>query len=616
MALEIDNINLSGNFSATTISAETIALGSKTLQELFAPSTPGGYLSISGGTITGQTFFTSSLSASSFVSTTIVSGGTSLEAIIYNISNSTEDITRVQPGPNITTGGTINSPVVNLVASPSINNLFISGDTGMQSFTAGTISWDVNTNRLNLINDSTSVELNGGNGFNYINYNSNPEQFTGTIYGQNISRYFWLARFNSGVTTSYLGIPFSCTTFMLNGQFGDEPIIIGGHPIYNLVNALPTNAATRLDENGFRVGTVSNVSVSNVYEFEVSGNSNFDGNISATTIYSGSSDLYDIFISGSLDITRVQPGANIVTGGTGNVPIISVANSPSLDSLVLSGTATIPNSGLIIKNPAGTFNNIIASSAISANRTFTLPLITADDTFVTAAFSQTLTNKTLTSPVINTQVSGTITSGGSITATNFLVGATATQTLTNKTINATNNTITDTSTAVGDLLRSNGTKFVRLGMGSANQVLAVNSSGTDIGWQTPIFGQGFSFQQNTTSVNTTSTAGYGTNNLTTVGHSYTVNAPVNGTYRFGVKYNYTTTSQSISSKFRWYLDGVAQARVTEVELKDASDDVTWCTFFYATLTAGNHTLELRFASENASMTITLSSSSVEFWRVT
>lgn len=50
----------------------------------------------------------------------------------------------------------------------------------------------------------------------------------------------------------------------------------------------------------------------------------------------------------------------------------------------------------------------------------------------------------------------------------------------NKTINATNNTVTDTSTAAGDLFKSNGTKFVRFARGTANQVPRVNSGGTDL----------------------------------------------------------------------------------------------------------------------------------------
>lgn len=51
-------------------------------------------------------------------------------------------------------------------------------------------------------------------------------------------------------------------------------------------------------------------------------------------------------------------------------------------------------------------------------------------------------------------------------------------------INATNNTITDTSTVAGDLLKSNGTKFVRLARGTALQVLQTNSGATDVAWAT------------------------------------------------------------------------------------------------------------------------------------
>ena len=94
--------------------------------------------------------------------------------------------------------------------------------------------------------------------------------------------------------------------------------------------------------------------------------------------------------------------------------------------------------------------------------------------------TQTLTNKTLTSPVISTiSNTGTITLP---TATTTLVGRDTTDTLTNKTINLTNNTVTDSSTAAGDLAKSNGTKFARMAMGSANQFLKVNSGATDIAY--------------------------------------------------------------------------------------------------------------------------------------
>jgi len=62
---------------------------------------------------------------------------------------------------------------------------------------------------------------------------------------------------------------------------------------------------------------------------------------------------------------------------------------------------------------------------------------------------------------------------------------------TNKTFNTTDNTLTATSQAAGDILVNNATKFVRLARGSANQPLKVNSGGTDLDYGTlPIGGGG------------------------------------------------------------------------------------------------------------------------------
>ncbi len=62
----------------------------------------------------------------------------------------------------------------------------------------------------------------------------------------------------------------------------------------------------------------------------------------------------------------------------------------------------------------------------------------------------------------------------------------ASQTLTNKTINASDNAIVDSSQALGDLLKCDGTKFVRLARGSNTQVLTSNA--TDVYWATPSTG--------------------------------------------------------------------------------------------------------------------------------
>jgi len=66
-----------------------------------------------------------------------------------------------------------------------------------------------------------------------------------------------------------------------------------------------------------------------------------------------------------------------------------------------------------------------------------------------------------------------------------VVSRTANQTLTTKTISADDNTITCSSGAAGDLLVHNGTKFVRLAKGSANQVLRVNAGATALEWAAP-----------------------------------------------------------------------------------------------------------------------------------
>ena len=58
-------------------------------------------------------------------------------------------------------------------------------------------------------------------------------------------------------------------------------------------------------------------------------------------MYSGTTNLYDIFVTsaGASDVTRIQPGSNISTGGTGNFPVINLVDSPSINNISFSGTA-------------------------------------------------------------------------------------------------------------------------------------------------------------------------------------------------------------------------------------------------------------------------------------
>lgn len=68
------------------------------------------------------------------------------------------------------------------------------------------------------------------------------------------------------------------------------------------------------------------------------------------------------------------------------------------------------------------------------------------------------------------------------TAWVLLIGVSKTQTITNATINLTNNTVTDSSAAAGDLAKSDGTKYTRFARGSNGQFL--KSTSGDIAWTT------------------------------------------------------------------------------------------------------------------------------------
>ena len=139
---------------------------------------------------------------------------------------------------------------------------------------------------------------------------------------------------------------------------------------------------------------------------------------------------------------------NITADGSitynGNV----VLGSDSTDTLTIN--ATIQGSSLIFEGATvDAFETTLAIPDASADITITLP--NATDTLVGKATTDTLTNKTLTSPVISSiSNTGTITFP---TSTDTLVGRATTDTLTNKTI--TSPTI-NTPTITGNTTFSDG----------------------------------------------------------------------------------------------------------------------------------------------------------------
>jgi len=181
--------------------------------------------------------------------------------------------------------------------------------------------------------------------------------------------------------------------------------------------------------------------------FSVSGGvSSFSGGttgLSPTTPTSG-----NVVLSGTLNVGNGGTGATTLTG-------YLVGNGSS----AFTAVSTIPNAGLTNSSVTinGTVVSLGASATVTATATNALTIgtgltgssyngstpvtIAIDSSVVTLTGTQTLSNKTLTSPVIST-----ITNGGTLTlptSTDTLVGRATTDTLTNKSISGSTNTLTN-----------------------------------------------------------------------------------------------------------------------------------------------------------------------------
>lgn len=129
-------------------------------------------------------------------------------------------------------------------------------------------------------------------------------------------------------------------------------------------------------------------------------------------VYDGSA-----WVGATGDITALTAGTGIsITSATGPIPTVAIDSTVA----TLTGSQTLTNKTLTAP----------VISTIANTGTLTLP--TSTDTLVGRATSDTLTNKTLTSPVISTiSNTGTLTLP---TSTDTIVGRATTDTLTNKTL--------------------------------------------------------------------------------------------------------------------------------------------------------------------------------------
>jgi len=320
MGLQVNDLIVEQTLSASTLTATTLYVGNNSI----------------GGTVSNF----NSLSATTLSGGTIYSGGTDLYSIFLTTADG-NDITRVQPGSNITTGGTGNNPTINLNASPSVNNLTFSGTA-----IGGTVQAGAGT--------FTSLSAGTLSGGTILSAGTNLYSIFSTTDNNDITR----VQPGSNITT---------------GGTGNNPTVsVVASPSFNSITSSGASSFTTL---------------------------------SATTFISGSTDLYSIFatIPDQNDVTRVQPGSNITTGGTGNNPTVSVVASPSFNALTLSG--------LTSSSGGATFANLSGTNIFSGSTNLQTYFNTINAQLLTEA---NLSGATFTGQVNAPSLSATTLSGGTI----------------------------------------------------------------------------------------------------------------------------------------------------------------------------------------------------------
>lgn len=225
----------------------------------------------------------------------------------------------------------------------------VTGNTLFTQNLSASTYYSGSTSLSNVINNMITGTTSGLTGS--INVNGLNTYTGGTIANQTINI--------SGLTIDNITV---------SGNSSFQTILSGGTNLFNIINNTVTGATSGITYtkvqpglNTYTGGTSSlptiNVSALTINTLTASGTSNFTG-----VLQSGGTDLSLLFLSvnDGNDITRVQPGYNTYTGGTGNNPTvnISAATLSYLSATTISGGTLYSGS----TNLSNIINNMITGT--------------------------------------------------------------------------------------------------------------------------------------------------------------------------------------------------------------------------------------------------------------
>jgi len=325
------------------------------------------YLKLSGGTVSGDTYFSQNLSASTIygdgsnltgIHDYYVTGGSNTGYVVtlsrndgVNVSFYLTSFVAQLSGDTFTTGGTFVNNQLSFLTSGgiaySVPIEHFSGITVDYLLTAATL-YGTTLSAGTLISGATNLydifDVKGSEDITRLQPGLNT--YTGGTDNKpyiNISA----ASLNNLSVSGLSQLTTISTTTLSAGTF-----ISGTTNLYNIFQTIGSDLNKTYVQSGLNIytgGTVDNpsinVSSATLNNLSVSGTSQLTTIsttiLSAGTFISGATNLYDIFdVKGSEDITRLQPGLNTYTGGTANKPYVNIS-AASLNNLSVSGTSQL-----------------------------------------------------------------------------------------------------------------------------------------------------------------------------------------------------------------------------------------------------------------------------------